>query len=87
MKNMVIDEILLDLEMKKRLLKGTKGIITSLRKTESKEVASDEQYETLRAGLKDTMSHFEYEDIRQELSYYNNKLIKIQNSIIVCCLR
>lgn len=72
----VTNEIFLNLEMKKRLLKRTKGITTSLRKTESKDVASDEQYETLRIGLKDTMSHFEYEDIRQELTDYNNKSIK-----------
>ncbi|RKI27957.1 hypothetical protein D7V82_15490 [bacterium 1xD8-6] len=72
----VTNEIFLNLEMKKRLLKRTKGITTSLRKTESKDVASDEQYETLRIGLKDTMSHFKYEDIRQELTDYNNKSIK-----------
>lgn len=72
----VTNEIFLNLEMKKRLLKRTKGIITSLRKTESKDVASDEQYETLRVGLRDIMSHFEYEDIRQELADYNDKLIK-----------
>lgn len=72
----VTNEIFLNLEMKKRILKRTKGIITSLRKTESKDVASDEQYETLRIGLKDTMSHFEYEGIRQEFTDYNNKLIK-----------
>lgn len=72
----VTNEIFLNLEIKKRLLKRTKGITTSLRKTESKDVASDEQYETLRIGLKDTMSHFEYEDIRQELTDYNNKSIK-----------
>lgn len=72
----VTNEIFLNLEMKKRLIKRTKGITTSLRKTESKDVASDEQYETLRIGLKDTMSHFEYEDIRQELTDYNNKSIK-----------
>ena len=72
----VTNEIFLNLEMKKRLLKRTKGITTSLRKTESKDVASDEQYETLRIGLKDTMSHFEYESIRRELTDYNNKSIK-----------
>ncbi len=72
----VTNEIFLNLEMKKRLLKRIKGITTSLRKTESKDVASDEQYETLRIGLKDTMSHFKYEDIRQELTDYNNKSIK-----------
>ena len=72
----ITNEIFLNSEMKKRLLKRTKEIITSLRKTESKDVASDEQYETLRIGLKDTMSHFEYESIRRELTDYNNKSIK-----------
>lgn len=72
----VTNEIFFKLEMRKRFLKRTKGIITSLRKAESKDVASDEQYEALRIGLKDTMSHFEYEDIRQELTDYNNKSIK-----------
>ena len=72
----ITNEIFLNSEMKKRLLKRTKEIITSLRKTESKDVASDEQYETLRIGLKDTMSQFEYESIRQELTDYNNKSIK-----------
>ena len=72
----ITNEIFLNSEIKKRLLKRTKEIITSLRKTESKDVASDEQYETLRIGLKDTMSQFEYESIRQELTDYNNKSIK-----------
>lgn len=39
----ITNEIFLDSEMKKRFLKRTKEIITSLRKTESKDVALDEQ--------------------------------------------
>lgn len=73
----ITNEIFLNSEIKKRLLKRTKEIITSLRKTESKDVASDEQYETLRIGLKDTMSQFEYESIRQELTDYNNTTLQL----------
>lgn len=69
----VTNEIFLNLEMKRRFLKRTKVITASLRKTESKDIASDEQYETLRNGLKDAMSHFEYNGIRQELVEYRNK--------------
>lgn len=72
----VANEIFLNLEMKKGLLKRTKGITTSLRRTESKNVASDEQYEILRNGLKDAISHFEYNDICQEIVEYKNKSIK-----------
>lgn len=72
----VVNEVFLNLEMRKRLLKRTKGITTSLRKTESKDIASDEQYEILRNGLKDAMSHFEYNSIRQEIVEYKNKTIK-----------
>lgn len=72
----IANEIFLNLEMRKRLLKRTKEITTSLRKTESKDIASDEQYETLRNGLKNAMSHFQYNDICQELVGYKNKSIR-----------
>ncbi len=72
----IVNDIFLNLEMKKTLLRRTREITTSLRKTESKDIATDEQYETLRDGLKDAMSHFRYSEICQEIVEYKNKSIR-----------
>jgi integrase len=67
------NDMFINIEQNKQLIAKSKEIISKLRKTVSKDNASDEQYEDLVSGIEDFLNNFNINDLYDEI-------IKCKNS-------
>ena len=70
------NDIFINIEENKKFSTKSKEIISRLRKTVSKDYASDEQYQDLINGIDDFLSRITEDDIYDEINKYFHKNIK-----------
>lgn len=70
------NDIFTDVYMNNKFLAESKKIICKLKGTESKNAATDEQFETLNNGINDLLQNLKIDDIYDEITQLKNKEIK-----------
>jgi len=68
------NEIFTNIDLKNEFMSKSSKIISTLKKTESKDSASDEQYEKLCSGIEDFLTKLNENDLYDEISKIRNEI-------------